>query len=315
MARYLVTGGAGFIGSHISEALVNDGHEVTILDNFSSGKRENFQGFVDKITVIEGDIRDASVVGEAMRGMDFVFHEAALASVPRSIDDPTSSNQVNAQGTLNILEAAKDNGVKKVVYASSSSLYGDSDVLPKVEDMPPQPKSPYAISKLAGEYYCRVFSELFDLPTVSLRYFNVFGPRQDPDSQYAPVIPLFVKALLEGKPPTIYGDGEQSRDFTYIDNVVLANLQVCHDTMRGGRFYNVACGERFSLNFLYERLKNIIGSGVEPVYTDPRLGDVKHSQASIEVIQGDVGYRPTVDFEEGLARTVRWYQDVGLAMG
>jgi len=309
MTHYLVTGGAGFIGSHIAHKLVDEGHDVRVLDDFSTGKRRNIEPFADRCKIIEGDIRDAAVVEKAVRGVDVVFHEAALASVPRSINDPASTNEVNVRGTLNLLIAAKNNGVKRFVYASSSSAYGDSPRLPKEEQMATNPKSPYAVSKLAGEMYCLAFSEVYKIPTTSLRYFNVFGPRQDPDSQYAAVIPLFVKTLLEGKRPVIFGDGEQSRDFTYVDNVVSANLLASRSNLPGGRVYNVACGTKFTLNSLYRELNNILDVHIEPVYDPPRPGDVKHSQASMRAIETDLGYRTLVPFEEALRRTVRWYQE------
>jgi len=309
MPTYLVTGGAGFIGSHIARKLVSLGEEVRVLDNFATGRRRNLGGIEGEIRLIEGDIRDADVVREAVAGADYVIHQAALASVPRSIDDPVSSNEVNVGGTLNLLDAARRAGVKMFVYASSSSVYGDSDVLPKVEDMTPRPKSPYAVSKLGGEMYCRVFGDTFGLPTVSLRYFNVFGPRQDPNSQYAAVIPIFCRALLTGKAPTIFGDGEQSRDFTFIDNVVAANLLACRSGLSGGHVFNIACGERFTLNELYAKLQNIVGSDIQPVYATPRAGDVKHSEAAIGAIEGALGYKVLVDFDAGLEHTVRWYRD------
>ncbi|UCG51902.1 MAG: SDR family oxidoreductase [Candidatus Latescibacterota bacterium] len=308
MATYLVTGGAGFIGSHIAETLTRNGHEVRVLDNFSTGKQENLDPFRSECLLIEGDVRDADAVEEAVRGVDFVIHQAALASVPRSIDDPTSSNQVNVQGTLNLLLAAKKHEIKRFVYASSSSVYGDSETLPKAEEMPPNPKSPYATSKLAGELYCRVFADVYGLPTTCLRYFNVFGPRQDPNSQYSAVIPVFVKALLQERPPTIFGDGEQSRDFTYVENVVSANILACESNNSRGEVYNVACGDRFSLNWLYGKLKNIIGVDIEPKFGPPRPGDVKHSQASVEAIERGLGYKIRVGFDEGLKRTVDWYK-------
>ncbi|MEE9271522.1 MAG: SDR family oxidoreductase [Candidatus Krumholzibacteria bacterium] len=311
MSTYLVTGGAGFIGSHLAETLVADGHEVRVLDNLSTGKRENMQAFQTGITYIEGDIRDVDTVERAVDGVEYVLHQAALASVPRSIEDPLSSNQVNVLGTLNLLEAARKHSIKKFVYASSSSVYGDSDSLPKREDMAPNPKSPYAVGKLTAEWYCRVYSELHDLPTVSLRYFNVFGPRQDPDSQYSAVIPLFVTALMRGQRPTIFGDGEQSRDFTYIDNVVEANLLSARSPERGAMVFNVACGERLSLNALCTRLRSIIGVDLEPDFGPPRAGDVKHSQASIDAIVSAFGYEARVDFDEGLKKTVAWYRGEG----
>lgn len=309
MNVYLVTGGAGFIGSHIAEALVLRGHEVRVLDNFSTGKRENIAAFSEKTTVVVGDIRDRTAVNAAMEGVDYVLHQAALPSVPRSIEDPCGSNAVNVDGTLNVLEAVRQYKVKRMVYASSSSVYGDEETLPKSEDMPTRPKSPYALTKLAGELYCRIYTEIFGLPTVSLRYFNVFGPRQDPNSQYSAVIPIFVAALMHGKRATIFGDGEHSRDFTYVENVVAANIAACESVAASGGVYNVACGERFSLNSLYRTLGDILRVDIEPVYEDPRPGDVKHSQASIAAIQRDLAYTPLVGFEEGLKRTVDWFRD------
>ena len=311
MAKYLVTGGAGFIGSNLVDELLRRGHAVRVLDNFATGREENLHHVRERIELVRGDVRDAEVVDRAVRGVDFVLHQAALASVPRSIADPSSNNQVNAQGTLNVLVAAHQHGIKRVVYASSSSVYGDSEQLPKVETMTPNPKSPYAVAKLAAEHYCRVFGELHGMTTVSLRYFNVFGPRQDPSSQYSAVIPLFVKALLEGHPPTIHGDGEQSRDFTYITNVVNANLLACEANLTGPRVYNIACGGRYTLNQLYRALRARVGSELEPVYGPPRPGDVKHSMASIDRIRREMGYEIEVPFEEGVERTVQWYQQAG----
>lgn len=312
MATYLVTGGAGFIGSNIVDELLRRGQRVRVLDNFSTGREENVADFESRVEIIRGDVRDEDAVDAAVKGADYVLHQAALASVPRSIADPTANNQVNAQGTLNVLIAAKRHDIKRVVYASSSSVYGDSQELPKVETMTPNPKSPYAVAKLAAEYYCRVYGELHGLATVSLRYFNVFGPRQDPGSQYSAVIPLFVKALLEGKAPHIHGDGEQSRDFTFISNVVNANLLACEANVTGARVYNIACGGRYTLNQLFAALRDRIGSRLEPVYGPARPGDVKHSMAAIERIQKDLGYHVGVSFEEGIDRTVQWYQTVGL---
>jgi nucleoside-diphosphate-sugar epimerase len=312
MAKYLVTGGAGFIGSNLVDELLRRGHTVRVLDNFATGREENLQPVLERIELVRGDVRDMDTVDRAVRGMDFVLHQAALASVPRSIADPTANNQVNAQGTLNVLMAAQRHGAKRVVYASSSSVYGDSEELPKVESMTPNPKSPYAVAKLAAEYYCRVFGELHDMTTVSLRYFNVFGPRQDPNSQYSEVIPLFVKALLEGNPPTIHGDGEQSRDFTFVSNVVDANLRACEANLSGPRVYNIACGGRYTLNQLYRALRERVGSTLEAVHGPPRAGDVRHSMASIDRIRGEIGYEVKVSFEEGIDRTVQWYRQVGL---
>lgn len=312
MATYLVTGGAGFIGSNIVDELLKRGQRVRVLDNFSTGREENVTEFTSRVELIRGDVRDEDAVDTAVKGCDYVLHQAALASVPRSIADPTSNNQVNVQGTLNVLQAAKRHGVRRVVYASSSSVYGDSQELPKVETMPPNPRSPYAVAKLAAEYYCRVFGELYGVPTVSLRYFNVFGPRQDPNSQYSAVIPLFVKALIEGKAPTIFGDGETSRDFTYISNVVNANLLACEANVTGARVYNIACGGRYTLNQLFAALRDRIGTRVEAVHGPTRAGDVKHSMAAIDRIQKELGYHVGVSFEEGIDRTVQWYQTVGL---
>jgi nucleoside-diphosphate-sugar epimerase len=309
MAHYLVTGGAGFIGSHIAEKLVEEGHDVRVFDNFSTGKRDNVAPFAGRCAIVEGDVRDAGAVDEAVRGVDLVIHQAALASVPRSINDPVSTNEVNVEGTLNLLVAAKKHGVKRFVYASSSSVYGDSPKLPKEEGLTPNPKSPYAVSKLAGEMYCLSFSEVYGMPTTCLRYFNVFGPRQDPESQYAAVIPLFITALLEGTRPTIFGDGEQSRDFTYVDNVVSANMLAAASNLPGGTVYNVACGTRFTLNSLYGELNNLLGVSIEPVYDAARPGDVKHSQASVRAVEDALGYRTIVPFGEGLRRTVRWYRE------
>ncbi len=312
MSAYLVTGGAGFIGSNIVEELLRRGHVVRVLDNFATGREENLRDVARDIELIRGDVRDAGLVESAVEGMDYVLHQAALASVPRSISDPVANNEVNVQGTLNVLLAARRHRVKRVVYASSSSVYGDSEELPKAEEMRTNPRSPYAVAKLAAEQYCGVFADLFDMTTISLRYFNVFGPRQDPDSQYSAVIPIFVKALVEGRAPTIYGDGEQSRDFTFVANVVGANLLACEANVRGGKVYNIACGGRFTLNQLYGALAERIGSSVSPVYGPARPGDVKHSMAAIDRIQREIGYEVGVSFEEGIDRTVRWYKEVGL---
>jgi len=307
MATYLVTGGAGFIGSNLVDALLARGERVRVLDNFATGREENVRDFGDRIELLRGDIRDEAAVDRSVAGADYVLHQAALASVPRSIADPTSNNEVNVQGTLNLLQAAVRHGVARFVYASSSSVYGDSEQLPKVETMAPNPKSPYAVAKLAAEFYCRVFSELHGLPTVSLRYFNVFGPRQDPTSEYAAVIPIFVSCLQEGRPPTIFGDGEQSRDFTFIADVVQANLLACEGATEGARVYNVACGRRYTLNELFGRLRTAIGGDVEPEHGAPRPGDVRHSMADIGAITAELGYAPRVGIEEGIARTVDWY--------
>jgi nucleoside-diphosphate-sugar epimerase len=312
VARYLVTGGAGFIGSHIAERLVERGDSVVVLDNLSTGKVENLAGFRDRITFIEGDLRDLDTVKGACGGVDYVLHQGALASVPRSIADPMASNEVNVNGTLNLLAAARDAGVKRVVYAGSSSVYGDTPTLPKQEDMPANPLSPYAISKYAGEMYCQVFTRLYDTEAVVLRYFNVFGPRQDPTSQYAAVIPLFVTALQRGEAPHVFGDGEQSRDFTYVANVVEANLLACEASEAAGQVINVACGDRITINELIEVMQQLLEVDTKPVYDQPRPGDVKHSMADITRARDLLGYGVVVPLEEGLRRTVEWFvQDAG----
>ena len=307
---YLVTGGAGFIGSHIAERLVRDGHTVRVLDDFSSGKESNLDSFRKDLEIIKGDIRDADVVKRATRGVEIVFHEAALGSVPRSVVDPLTTHEVNMTGTLNVFLAARDAGVKRVVYASSSSVYGETPVLPKREDMIPQPLSPYALSKLVGEHYSSVFKQIYGFEIVSLRYFNIFGPRQDPESQYAAVLPRFVTALLGGKAPVVYGDGLQS-DFTYVENVVNANLLASEADGIAGRAFNVACGGRYTLLDLLARLKSILGTGIEPIHEAARAGDVRDSQASIEAAERGFGYRVSVDFDEGVRRTVEWYRRAG----
>ena len=301
---YLVTGGAGFIGSNLVEALLEAGHAVRVLDNFSTGKRENLAPFMDDIELIEGDIRSYHVVQQAIEGIEVVLHQAALPSVPRSINDPITTNEVNVIGTLNVLEAARKTGVIRVVYASSSSVYGDAPELPKHEEMTPNPLSPYAVSKLAGETYCRVFSKIYGLETVSLRYFNVFGPRQDPDSQYSAVIPRFIQAMMTGERPHIFGDGEQSRDFTYVANVVQANLLAAAAEGASGLVLNCACNERITLNAVVDALGRLLDVRPDPVYLDARLGDIKHSFADVRKAQETIGYAPVVDFEEGLRQTV-----------
>ncbi len=300
MTRYLVTGGAGFIGSNIVEELLKRGDFVRVLDNFSTGRRSNLDPFKNDIDLIEGDIRSYHVVQKACQGIDFVLHQAALPSVPRSIFDPITSNDVNVNGTLNILHAAKECNVKRVVYASSSSVYGDNPKSPKSEDFIPNPKSPYAVSKLTGEYYCKVFHQIYGLETVSLRYFNVFGLRQDPNSQYAAVIPKFLKMIKNGQPPTIHGDGNQSRDFTFVKNNVEANIIACTAPNAAGKIFNIACGESFSLNQLVEMLNGILGTNVQPIHGPERSGDVKHSLADIQKAKEDLNYRPLVMFKEGL---------------
>ena len=308
MQNYLVTGGTGFIGSNIVEALINQGESVRVLDNCATGKLSNLEGIINQIEFIQGDIRDLSVVREAVKDMDYVLHQAALPSVARSVDVPIATNEVNVTGTLNVLVAAKDEKVKRVVYASSSSVYGNSPVLPKREDMPANPISPYAISKYTGEQYCKVFYSLYDLETVVLRYFNVFGPRQSPNSQYAAAIPIFIKAFLESKTPTIFGDGTQSRDFTFIENVVRANLLACHVEEAAGETFNIACGKRTTINDLARTIKNLLDSSLEPIYGPARKGDVRHSLASIQKARDILGYEPEVDLQEGLRKTIEWFK-------
>jgi UDP-glucose 4-epimerase len=305
--RVLVTGGAGFIGSHLVDELVRRGVQVRVLDNFSTGRRENVAPVIDQIELIEGDIRDADTVHRAVQGVDYVLHQAALPSVPRSVADPLTTHAVNATGTLNVLLAAREANVKRVVYASSSSVYGDNPALPKREEMPTHPLSPYAVSKLAGENYCRAFYQVYGLPAVVLRYFNVFGPRQDPASPYAAVIPKFIAALLRGESPTIYGDGTKSRDFTYVANVVQANLLACEKDEAIGQVLNVACGERHTLFDLYSELVELTGKALPPVFAPARPGEVKHSLAAIEQAAQVLGYAPQVEWHEGLRRTVEWY--------
>jgi len=310
MSVYVVTGGAGFIGSNIVRKLVAQGDAVRIVDDLSTGHRENIAEVQDVVDLHEGSICDAALLHSVFDGADYVLHQAALASVQRSVDDPVASNDANVDGTVKVLCAARDCGVKRVVYASSSSLYGDVPKLPKGEDMAPMPKSPYAVSKLAGEYYCRAFTAVYGLETVSLRYFNVYGPYQDPQSQYAAVIPIFVRCLLDGRRPQVFGDGEQSRDFTFVEDVVAANLQAATAPGAGGEYMNLGCGDRHTLNHMLELLQGIIGVEVEPEYLDDRAGDVKHSQADINKARRLIGYDPQVSFEEGLRRTVDYYRSM-----
>jgi len=306
--RYLVTGGAGFIGSNIVEELLRRKEKVRVLDNFATGKQENLEAFRGAIELVEGDIRNYQVTRMSMEGVDVVLHQAAIPSVPRSIIDPLTSNEVNTTGTLNVLQAARDAGVKRVINASSSSVYGDSPELPKHEGMATNPLSPYAVSKLAAERYCSVFWNVYGFETISLRYFNVFGPRQDPTSQYSAVIPKFITAMMKNQRPVVYGDGEQSRDFSYVANVVEANILAAESGDAAGIALNCACHERMTLNQLVERINALLGSNIEPVYAEPRPGDIKHSYADIGLAQKTVGYKPRIGFTEGLALTVGWYQ-------
>jgi UDP-glucose 4-epimerase len=308
MGVYLVTGGAGFIGSHLVDALTAQGRSVRVLDNFSTGSPDNLLAVRDRIEVREGDIVDPEEVRAAMRGVEVVFHQAALASVPRSIADPLATHRACVDGTLNVLTAAREAGVRRVVYAASSSAYGNSARLPKCETDPTGPLSPYAAAKLAGEHYCVAFTEVYGLETVRLRYFNVFGPRQTPDSPYAAVIPLFIRALLRGERPVIHGDGQQSRDFTYVADAVHANLRAAETPGVGGRLYNVACGRRTSLLELVGCLNRLLGTSIAAQHGPARPGDVKHSLADIDRAWSDLGYRPRTDIEEGLQRCLEWAQ-------
>ena len=303
----LVTGGGGFIGSNIARALLERGDSVRVVDDFSTGREVNLEG-VD-VEVVRGSIEDRDTVDRAMRDVEVVFHQAALPSVKRSVDDPGRTHAVNATGTLNVLDAARAAGVRRFVYASSSSAYGDTPVLPKREDMVPSPLSPYAVSKLAGEHYCKAFTKVYGLECVALRYFNVYGPRQDPTSHYSAVIPLFATALLTGATPTVFGDGEQTRDFTYIDNVVRANLLAAEAGPQvAGEAMNIACGERVSLNELLSAIAEVVGlEDFEAVYRDPRPGDVRDSLADITKAHSLIGYVPEVRLSEGLKRTVEWF--------
>jgi len=305
-----VTGGAGFIGSHVAEALVRRGERVRVLDNFCTGKRENLAAVGD-VELVEGDLRDAGAVARAVRRVDGVFHQAALRSVPRSVDDPTSTNDVNVCGTLNLLMACREARVRRVVYASSSSAYGDDPTLPKVETLPANPISPYAVAKLAAEHYCRTFARLYGLETVSLRYFNVFGPRQDPDSKYSAVIPRFLEQGLRHEPLEVHGDGLQSRDFTYIDNVVLGNLLAMDAPGPGvsGEVFNLACGSQHTLLAIADAIGAFLGGTLERHHVASRPGDVRHTKADIEKIRRLLGYEPVVDFDEGMRRTCAYFVD------
>jgi nucleoside-diphosphate-sugar epimerase len=307
MAVYLVTGGAGFIGSHLAEELVRRGDTVRVVDNLSTGKRQNLS-HLPAVELQVGDLADIEVARRAVAGVDYVLHQAAIPSVPRSVSDPVTSNRSNIDATLNVLVAARDAGVKRLVYAGSSSVYGDTPTLPKREDVPPRPRSPYALQKLVGEQYGAMFFRLYGFETVSTRYFNVFGPRQDPSSPYSGVISLFISALVDGRQPTIYGDGEQTRDFTYVANVVDGVLRACHAAGIGGQTINVATGGRVSLNELFRVLCDLTGARVAARYADARLGDVKHSQADIKRAGALLGYAPSVPFEDGLQRTLGWYR-------
>ncbi len=307
-AIYVVTGGAGFIGSHIVERLLADGARVRVVDNLITGRRANLDGLQGDLEFYPVSITDRAALDRIFAGAEVVFHQAALPSVPRSIDDPLTTHEYNVTGTLNVLLAARDAGVRRVVYAGSSSAYGDAPDEFKSESLPPSPLSPYGAAKLAGEYYCQAFTRVYGLETVCLRYFNVFGPRQDPTSQYAAVIPLFITAMLNGRPPTVHGDGLQSRDFTYVENVVHGNLLAARAPAAVGQVMNLATAGRITLLDLVDRLNALLGTALTPVHTPPRPGDIKHSRASIDKARRLLGFEPVVDFDTGLARTVAWYR-------
>jgi nucleoside-diphosphate-sugar epimerase len=308
MPNYLVTGGAGFIGSNLVKYLVDEGETVRAVDNFATGRRINLKGYYERIDFIEGDILHDDVLKRALDDIDFVLHQAAIPSVQRSVENPIRSNDANINGTLKLLEAARHAGVKRFVYAASSSAYGDQPVKMKSEELKPMPLSPYAITKLTGEYYCGVYYRVFGLETISLRYFNVFGPNQDPTSQYSAVIPRFITAVLQDRQPTIYGDGHQSRDFTYVENTIVANLLAATATKGLGQTINVACGTNYSLLDLLRIIGEITGKQIEPAYAPARKGDVRHSLADIRLARELLGYDVIVPFEEGIRRTIEWYK-------
>ncbi|MGA2678371.1 MAG: SDR family oxidoreductase [Sedimentisphaerales bacterium] len=308
MDKFLVTGGAGFIGSNICNKLVSQGCFVRVIDNLLTGKKSNLAGIADKIELIEADMGNADAARAAMKGIDVVLHEGALPSVPRSVDDPAATHRHCVDATFTLLMAARDAKIKRFVYAASSSAYGDTPTLPKVETMPVNPLSPYAAAKLMCEYYCSVFYKVFGLETISLRYFNVFGPHQDPTSQYAAAIPAFVTSILKDAPPTIYGDGEQSRDFTYVDNVVEANLLAARAKQTKGEVINIACGETITVNAIIDMINKIVGKNVKPTYLPSRKGDVKHSLADITQAKKLIGFKPVVSFKDGLKKAIEWYR-------
>ncbi len=308
MPRYLITGGAGFIGANLAHALVARGETVRILDDFSTGRLQNLSDIEDQVEILRGDIRDSATMARAVAGVEVILHQAALNSNPRSIQEPLLTNDVNVGGTLTLLQAARAAKTRRVVYASSSSVYGEVAGLPKTEDMPTAPKAPYGVSKLAAEQYCRVFAQVYGIETVSLRYFNVFGPRQHPDSEYAAVIPRFLRRMLAGKRPVIFGDGEQSRDFTPVDNVVAANLLAAGSPKGLGEVLNVAGGQPSTLNQVAAWLNELLGTDLPPIYEPPRPADIRHSYASVQKAFSLLGYQPHLDVREGLRRTIEWFK-------
>ncbi|MCD4653371.1 SDR family oxidoreductase [bacterium] len=311
MPHYLITGGAGFIGSHIVEYLATQtNHKITVIDNLLTGSMKNIETFQKRIRFLKYDITDTSRLEEIFNDVDYVIHQAALPSVPRSIEDPIKSNWNNINGTLNLLVAAKNAGITRFVAASSSSVYGSEPTLPKIETLPTIPKSPYALTKLATEHYCRLFHSIYGLETVSLRYFNVFGPRQNPKSQYSAVIPLFISKLLNAEPVIIHGDGEQTRDFTYVENVVQANLLACTAPDAAGKAYNIGCQHRTSINQLFDHISKLVGKTAKPMFTEARTGDVKHSLADISAAKSTLNYHPRISVEDGLTKTVAYYTSI-----
>jgi len=309
MEKFLVTGGAGFIGSNIAAKLVSQGCFVRVVDNLLTGKKSNLANIIDKIEFIEADMGDEEIARACMKDVDFCLHQGALPSVPRSVDDPAATHKHCLDATFTLLLAARDAGIKRFVYASSSSAYGDTPTFPKIETMQPQPLSPYAAAKLAGEYYAKVFYGVFGLETISLRYFNVFGPHQDPTSQYAAAIPAFVTAILKDKPPTVFGDGQQSRDFTYVDNVVEANLLAARAEHTAGEVVNIACGKAVTVNEVIDIINELLGKDIKPLYDAPRPGDVKHSLADITLAKKLIGFKPKISFRQGLEKAIEWYRD------
>ncbi|WP_416149881.1 SDR family oxidoreductase [Salipaludibacillus sp. HK11] len=310
MTKYLVTGGSGFIGSNLVQSLLNKGESVKVLDNNSTGNKGNVQDYIDDIEWIEGDMTDYETIKKAVNGVDVVFHQGAIPSVPKSVKNPLATNHANVTGTLQLLYASVEENVSRVIYAASSSAYGDTETLSKKEDMPGKPLSPYAVSKYIGEHYCKVFYEIYGLETISLRYFNVFGPKQDPHSEYAAVIPKFIHSILHDEPPTIYGDGKQSRDFTYVENAILANLLAASAPKVSGEVINVGTGNSINLNSLVNNINTLVGKNIPPIHLDERIGDVKHSLANIEKAYNLIGYKPKVSFDDGLKQTVNWFQKI-----